>query len=105
MFHDVPGVSKTPAGRRFEQVAACCIMCLLSPKHLQADVLSSFHTLGLSLLLCAIWFMICSKHRQADVLSTFSTLRVKFRVVHHVVRDVFKTPAGRRFEQFFLLWG
>ena len=40
MFHNVPGVSKIPAGRRFEEVTACFIMYLASPKYLPADVLS-----------------------------------------------------------------
>ena len=40
IFYYVPGVSKTPAGRRFAQFAACCSMCLVCPKHLPADVLS-----------------------------------------------------------------
>ena len=39
MLYYVPVVSKTPAGRRFAQVTACCSMGLLCPKHLQADVL------------------------------------------------------------------
>ena len=40
MFRSVPGVPKTPAGRRFEQVTACFIMYLASPKYLPADVFS-----------------------------------------------------------------
>ena len=40
MLYYVPAVSKTPAGRRFAQVTACCSMCLVCPKHLPADVLS-----------------------------------------------------------------
>ena len=40
MFHNIPGVSKIPTSRRFEQVAACFIMYLASPKYLPADVLS-----------------------------------------------------------------
>ena len=79
MFHYVTrvlGVSKTPAGRRFEQVAGCCIMCLLSPKHLQADVLSSFHVQNT----CRQTFWACYS-------------------VFHNVPVVLKTPAGRRFEQ------
>ena len=39
MFHNIPGVTKIPIGRRFEQVAACFIMYLVSPKYLPADIL------------------------------------------------------------------
>ena len=40
MFHMMPVTAKTSAGRRFEQVTACFIMYLASPKCLPADVLS-----------------------------------------------------------------
>ena len=44
------------------------------------------------------------KRLQADVLSTFLTLGVKLSLAHPVYSDVLKTSAGRRFEHFSYTW-
>ena len=82
MFHNIPGVTKILIGRRFEQVAACFIMYLASPKYLPADVLRRFQYVSYD-----AW------HSQNVCRQTFCVGSNMF----HMMPGAAKTSAGRRF--------
>ena len=72
------------------------------PKRLQADVLSVFHTLGLSFLLLTMRTQTLPKRLQADVFERFSYFGVKLLAACHAHTDTPKTSAGRRFSKIVL---
>ena len=60
-YHMLTGTLKQYSGRRFEQVAACSIMCRVCLKHLPADVFEQVAS-------CSMVCLACPKHLPAGIL-------------------------------------